>query len=184
MKIILLVTRKLDNKSSSLLKKHIQKSVYDGIDLHIEVINNNLKYEFHVLPFSKADKIKLEYLGLNKIEINEEIELCFIDLGIVTEKKPIAYQYINDDTVNVNCQFMLEENTVSFFPDGYNLNNKLIMSPVLKFFYIFRFLHEQFGYTAASNLDFYIVGAVLRQAAQQLLAHMIQHITIQQAVQT
>ena len=96
-------------------KKHIQKSVYDGIDLHIEVINNNLKYEFHAQPFSKTDKIKLEYLGLNKIEINEEELNCFTDLGIVTEKKPIAYQYINDDTVNVNCQFMLEENTVSFF---------------------------------------------------------------------
>ena len=61
----------MENKSS-VYKKHIQKSVYDGIDLHIEVINGNLKYEFHVQPFSETDKIKLEYLGLNKIEINEE----------------------------------------------------------------------------------------------------------------
>ena len=92
-----------------------------------------------MLPFSKTDKIKLEYLGLNKIEINEEELNCFIDLGIVTEKKPIAYQYINDDTVNVNCQFMLEENTVSFFfPDGYNLNNKLIIIYYTKTINLFR----------------------------------------------
>ena len=144
-------------------KKHVQKSVYDGIDLHIEVINNNLKYEFHVLPFSNTDKIKLEYLGLNKIEINEEELNCFTDLGIVTEKKPIAYQYINDDTVNVNCQFMLEENTVSFFfPDGYNLNNKLIIDPVLEFSTYSGSYADNFGYTAThDNFGFLYSGSTV-----------------------
>ena len=82
---------------------------------------------------------------------------------------------------------MLEDNTVSFFfPEGYNLNNKLIIDPVLEFSTYSGSYADNFGYTAThDNFGFLYSGStVLRQVIQQLLAHMIQLTTIQQAVQT
>ncbi|HEY8402727.1 MAG TPA: gliding motility-associated C-terminal domain-containing protein [Cytophagaceae bacterium] len=110
------------------------KTIYDKIDLRIYEFNNSLKYEFIVAPKTSPDVIALNYDGLDAIYIKDGELHLKTSVTEIVEKKPVAYQYINNRRIEVPCEFVLRGSTVSFaFPQGYNKKYELIIDPELIF---------------------------------------------------
>jgi gliding motility-associated-like protein len=106
--------------------------IYSGVDCKFYSNDIFLKYDFIVSPNSDPNIIKLNYSGVN-IRLHEESIL--IDLGFkeIYESRPYAYQLINNNKVEVKCNYVItSNNNVSFeFPNGYNKAYELIIDPVL-----------------------------------------------------
>ena len=106
-------------------------SIYNGIDLKVYSQNIFFKYDFIVAPNANTSDIQLQYNGVNPILKDDNLR---IDIGFNTiiEQKPIAYQLIKGKRIEIDCEFKLSNNIVSFaFPNGYNEKYELIIDPIL-----------------------------------------------------
>ena len=69
-------------------KKYTQKEIYDGIDLVMFSVENKLKYELHLQPKARVKDIKIEYDGLENIEILDGDLICNTSFSTTIEHKP------------------------------------------------------------------------------------------------
>lgn len=110
----------------------VYSNLYQGIDLNVYKKDGNLKYDFRVCPKAAPNLIQLSYEGYENIKLengNLRIALSFTE---VMEMKPYAYQIIEGKTIVVACNYVLQNNKVSFdFPDGYNTAYDLIIDPIV-----------------------------------------------------
>ncbi|MBC8046701.1 MAG: hypothetical protein H7Y00_07900, partial [Fimbriimonadaceae bacterium] len=106
------------------------QELYNKIDLHVYSYNENLKYDFIAHPGADVSLISLSYEGIDAIEIeNGNIKLT-TSINHLIELKPYVYQLINNERIDVACEYVLNGKSVSyFFPDGYNKNFDLIIDP-------------------------------------------------------
>jgi gliding motility-associated-like protein len=117
-------------------KKIIYKNLYPGIDLKLYQSNKALKYDFIVSPGAPTDNIRLQYTGIDKLEIDPAGNLILsTSINQIMELSPIAYQIIEGKPQNVSCSFrIIDANKVTFdFPQGYNTALPLIIDPQLVF---------------------------------------------------
>ena len=142
-------------------QKITQKNIYDGVDVKYYIEQDKLKYDIVVHPKGQAKKIKIEYNGVKKINLEKDDLHILTTVGEIKEKKPYAYQVINETKVEVLCVFKLKNNILSFdFPEGYNSNYKLIIDPILEFSTYSGSSADNFGYTATyDNLGFLYAGS-------------------------
>lgn len=109
--------------------------LYNGINMRTYSHNGHLKYDLIVAPNVDAAIIQINYDGLDNMRIrpNGDLELKTALMDVL-ERKPIAYQTINGQQVEVACQFALNGHVVSFqFPNGYNAAHELTIDPELVF---------------------------------------------------
>ena len=108
----------------------VYKDIYEGIDLKIYSNKSGLKYDFVLSPGADPDKIQLVYNGLDKIEMKDQGIFLKTTLGENIEKNPIAFQ----DEKSVKCEFLLDDNKLSFqFPEDYDKTKVLTIDPLLIF---------------------------------------------------
>jgi gliding motility-associated-like protein len=132
----------------------ILRDYYDGIDLKFIEQENQLKYEFHVLPESDPSKIILNYAGHEKIKIDKKGRLVVsTELGDIIEEKPYAYQIVNGNIREVECNFKLEGSNVTFDLGDYNPFATLVIDPVLVFATYCGSVTDNFGMTATYGYD-------------------------------
>lgn len=113
-------------------EEFIYKNLYQGIDLKIYSNGLQPKYDFILKPNSSVEKIKMNYNGVATIKLVNQALIIKTSIGEITEEKPYAYQIINNRKVEIACNYVLTENTISFdFPNGYDKNYELIIDPVL-----------------------------------------------------
>ena len=125
------------------------KSLYSGIDLQVLGLENSMKYNLIVKAQGNPNEIVLYYEGLDKISIDKGNLQLKTSVNEMMEQKPYAYQYIDGYEVEVPCEFVLKNNSVSFrFPKGYNKNEELIIDPVLVFACSSGSTADNFGMTA------------------------------------
>ena len=125
------------------------QNIYHGINLQILGLQNSMKYNFFVDPHANTDEIQLYYEGLENISIRKGALLLKTSINGIAEQKPYAYQWIDGKQVEVPCQFVLKNTTVSFrFPRGYDKNTELIIDPVLVFACSSGSTADNFGMTA------------------------------------
>lgn len=125
------------------------KNIYKGINLQVLGMDNSMKYNFIVAPNASPGDIRLFYEGLDEISLSKGELRLKTSLNEIIEEKPVAYQFINGQRVDVPCRFVLEGTTVHFsFPRGYNKNAELIIDPVLVFACSSGSLADNFGMTA------------------------------------
>lgn len=130
-------------------KELIYKQIYDGIDLQLIGLQNELKYNFIVSPMAKTEDIQLSYEGLESISIRNGCLLLKTSINEIVEQKPYAYQLVNGKQVEVPCEFILKNTTVEFgFPQGYDKSIELIIDPVLVFACSSGSTADNFGMTA------------------------------------
>ena len=130
------------------------KKLYNGIDLKWYSSGENIKYDFIVAPGADADDIKINYVGTDGIFIENGNLQIKNSVNPITETKPYAYQYRNGNIVVINCEYFVEDNTVSFiFPDGYNKNLTLYIDPELVFASYTGATSDNWGYTATNDED-------------------------------
>ena len=109
-----------------------QKDIYPGINLETYSQNGHLKYDLLIAPNADPSIIKIQYSGVDKLELVEGNLNIHTSLGLVTEMTPIAWQFIHNNRVKVPCYYSLHENIVSFsFPNGYDKNYELIIDPII-----------------------------------------------------
>ena len=125
------------------------KNLYDGINLNIYSRLFNLKYDFIISPNANISDIKLKYSGQDNIEIKNGRLHIYSQVNHIIEDKPFAYQIINDTQVEVECEYQLKENVLSYkFPNDYNHNYELVIDPVLIFSTYSGSFSNNFGYSA------------------------------------
>ena len=138
--------------------------VYKGIDMHVTSEGSALVYEFFVKPGADANTVRLKFEGQDKMEVNSKGNLVIsTSVGKVTEMKPYVYQYINDNKVEVACNYRLENNTITFdMPDGYDHSKMLIIDPVTYWASFTGSTADNWGFTATYDNagNFYMGGIV------------------------
>jgi gliding motility-associated-like protein len=130
--------------------KEVQyENLYAGIDLQVLGMQNSIKYNFIVAAHADAAKIKLRYEGLSEIRLVRKSLYMKTSLNELVEEKPYAYQLINGKKVEVPCEFMLENDVVTFrFPRGYDKELELVIDPILVFACSSGSVADNFGMTA------------------------------------
>lgn len=139
------------------------KNIYNGVDLKLIEDNSKLKYEFHVSPNTPSDIIQLEFVGHEKISIDKNGDLHIqTEIGEVIEEKPYTYQIINGKIKEVECEFSLHNNIVTFSIGSYNKSEELIIDPTLVFATYSGSVTDNFGMTAtyAHNGEAYSGGTI------------------------
>jgi gliding motility-associated-like protein len=130
-------------------KKIIYRNLYDRIDYEAVTSGKSMKYNFYVQPGSDPSQIKIKYIGVDKIKIRKGDVIIPTAIDSIIERKPYAYQNINNETVEVLCKYKLIGNEVSFeFPNGYDKNSELIIDPFLVFAAQSGSTADNFGMTA------------------------------------
>ena len=125
------------------------KNLYNGIDVNIYSKDNHLKYDYVVSNYSNPKDIIVEYEGVSDLRLIDGTLEVVLSNGVVRELKPFAYQTVHGKPVEVSCEFLLDNNTVSFeFPDGYDSSKDLIIDPILVFATLTGSSSDNWGFTA------------------------------------
>jgi gliding motility-associated-like protein len=115
-----------------LYNKVTYEDLYDGVDLAAYSDNGRFKYDFIINPGADPDKIRLDYHGMDALEIDNSNLIIHTSVELVVEQAPYAYQIINGKETRVPCEYEIEGNTVSFvFPSGYAADQTLIIDPTV-----------------------------------------------------
>ncbi len=125
------------------------KNLYKGIDAHVYSDAGKLKYDILVSAGANATDVKMQYKGIDGLSKKNGNLIIKTSLGDMQELKPYAYQIINDNKVEVRCEYAIEDETVSFsFPKGYNQAIELVIDPVLIFSTFSGSIGDNWGTTA------------------------------------
>ncbi len=82
--------------------------VYKGIELKLKAYGNNVEKLFYVKPGTNPESIQIRLSNVNTLKINEKGQLeAETALGIITFTKPIAYQEIEGERVEVPVEYIL-----------------------------------------------------------------------------
>jgi gliding motility-associated-like protein len=130
------------------------KDFYAGIDLKIIEQEEQLKYEFHVLPGFDAAQIRMNYAGQESVVIDKNGRLVIKTiLGEIIEEKPYAYQIRNGKIVEIGCEFELIGEDVVFKIAKYDPSVTLVIDPTLVFATYCGSPTDNFGMTATYGYD-------------------------------
>ena len=123
--------------------------LYNGVDMHVTSEKGSISYEFFVHPNADASQVKLKFEGQNAIRLKENNLIISTSVGEVTEMKPYAFQYINDNKVEVPCQYRLKGNEVTYnFPNDYDHSQQLIIDPIVLLCTLTGAVADNWGYSA------------------------------------
>lgn len=111
----------------------LYKELYPNTDLIVEGNTGILKHEYLVKPGGDARDIRLRYEGIKNLRVNENGELEIgTTSGVLREGKPISYQMIDGQRVDVDTDYVIgEENTVGFEVGEYRKDCDLVIDPWL-----------------------------------------------------
>lgn len=129
--------------------KIVYRNIYKGIDYEAVSSSRSIKYNFYVQPGNDPTQIQIKYMGVDKVKIKKGEIIIPTAIDSIVERKPYAYQKINNEEVEVLCKYKLIDNIVSFeFPNGYNKSHELIIDPFLVFAAQSGSTADNFGMTA------------------------------------
>lgn len=151
------------SKWASNVKKYQEveyQELYNGINLKFYPSSNTLKYDFIVAPFVDVAQIQLKYNGVESTEIKDGHLYIKTSVNTLIENKPYAYQIINGVQKEVLCNYVLNNNTLTFdFPKGYNKSYPLVIDPALIFASYSGSTVGNWGYTSTYDETGHLYGA-------------------------
>lgn len=125
------------------------KGLYEKIDYELFAAVNGVKYNFHVRPGGQPGEIQLKYQGVKNLRLHKGNLILKLEVNEVIEQKPYAYQVINGEVKEVDCEYVLKDFVLSFLlPKGYDPNYTLIIDPILVFSAQIGVVTDNFGMTA------------------------------------
>lgn len=107
---------------------------YPNIDLKVYSQGNHIKYDFYVAAGANPLQIEFVYSGADRVYVQQgDLRIEASQFGF-TEKKPIAWQWVNGTKKYVACEYVLDGNAVRFiFPEGYDSCYAMVIDPLLIF---------------------------------------------------
>ncbi len=126
------------------------QSIYTGINLQVYSKSGHIKWDFIIEPNADPNKILIEYEGVDNLKLKRGNLHIKTSVNTIIESKPIAYQLNNNgDTINIECDYILNDNILSFhFPKSYNKDLELVIDPTLVFATYSGSLADNWGFTA------------------------------------
>ncbi|MFO7867839.1 MAG: SBBP repeat-containing protein, partial [Bacteroidales bacterium] len=135
-------------------KRITYKNLYKKIDLELYDNKGTLKYDFIIHPRARAKKIQLQYAGIRKMEVSDDGNLViYTSVNKVIEHKPYAFQIINGDTIDVECNYKIDDFTVSFDIEKYDKKEILYIDPELIFSTYSGSTADNWGFTATYDYE-------------------------------
>ena len=123
--------------------------VYQGIDLKMYSDDVLPKYDWILAPGANPDDIQIQYQGVAQMHVLANRLVIHTQYNEWVEERPLAYQMINGQKVEVPCEYRLMGTTVSFaFPEGYDQTAELIIDPLLVFSTYTGSIADNWGFTA------------------------------------
>lgn len=134
--------------------------LYSGIDLAVYSHGHNLKYDFICSPGSDPSEIAIRFEGQDSIWLAAGELHLETSVNHVTEKMPIAFQWIGGEKVTIPCEFELNDGTVTFsFPGGYDPDLDLVIDPEVIFASWSGALSPNWGSCATKGLNESLISA-------------------------
>ena len=128
------------------------KELYASIDLKIYEQDNGFKYDFIVKANADISDIEINYKGVNRFVLSGGDLKIVTSVGKVIEQKPYAYQIIEGETVEVEVEYVLSDNVLTFrVLEDYNEDYDLIIDPALVFSTYSGSSTDNWGFTACSD---------------------------------
>src|SRR5262245_50241730 len=109
--------------------------IYPGIDLTYYGNQRQLEYDLTVAPGANSDRIRLQFDGVRKVELNSDGSLKLKTAhGEITQPKPVIYQESNGRRTPVDGGYVvLNRHTVTFRLGAYDKTRPLVIDPMLVF---------------------------------------------------
>jgi len=127
----------LAQKSLSSYEEVTLGEVYDHINVNLRAYGNNVEKIFTVAPGGDPAAISVKVTGTDELSVNAQGELeLATGLGTVKMTRPVAYQDINGQRVNVAVACMVENGGYGFQVGTYNQAYPLVIDPLLASTYL------------------------------------------------
>lgn len=139
------------------------QQLYPNVDLHAYSEAGTLKYDLLVNPGADLAAVQLAYNYTAGIEIKKGNLVIHTSVGDVIEQAPVAYQYIDNQRVDVNVSYQLKKGLLSFkVGKGYDPAYTLIIDPNYVFSTFTGSHADNWGFTATYDAQgyFYAGGIV------------------------
>ncbi len=111
------------------------KGVYDRIDVVYYGNQRRLEYDFVVAPEADPTSIKLSFAGAKSVNVDPDSGdlLLETDIGTVRQHRPIAFQQIDGETVDVVSAYVKTDEGIGFRLGDYDRSRELIIDPILAY---------------------------------------------------
>lgn len=146
------------------MREIIAQDIWDGVDMRFYGSGYHMKYDIYLQPGVSPSKIRLQYEGANQISLSENTLIIQTSLGEIREMPPVAWQvYPNGDTVFVDCEYVLRNQTLSYrFRSKVRDDLPVTIDPNLVFGTFSGSTSDNWGYTATyDQLGFLYTGGVV-----------------------
>jgi len=115
--------------------KIVNKDVYQNTDVQYYIQDNKLKYDYILKPKGNIGNIKLQFDGIDQVNINKNGELVIhTKWGKFKKQIPYSYQNINGEEVEVKVEFALLDDVVNGYTyriiGDYDRSRDLVIDPV------------------------------------------------------
>ncbi|TNE80382.1 MAG: PKD domain-containing protein [Bacteroidetes bacterium] len=141
------------------------QELYPKIDLEFIGNGNSLKYQYRLNPGAKAEDIKLHFRGQEAMLVNEGELVIKTSFHEFREAKPYAYQMVDGEQKEVEAQFEIQGDIVSYKLGEYRKDLPVVIDPVLIFCTYSGTTADNFGFTAAyDSLGNFYAGGNVRNA--------------------
>ena len=105
--------------------KILYSNIYPNIDLEFYIDGNRIKYDFVVRSGGSASDIKIEWDGVDNLDLTNEGISFNVGSFLFVDMLPVSF--CGDE--EVETKYIVEENTVKFSVDNYNAANTLVIDP-------------------------------------------------------
>ncbi|PKM76817.1 MAG: hypothetical protein CVU90_10345 [Firmicutes bacterium HGW-Firmicutes-15] len=106
--------------------------IYEQIKVNLYAYGNNLEKRFIVSPGGDPAAISLKVMGTDGFSINAQGELELATaMGTVKMTRPVAYQEIDGQRVNVDIAYLIKDDTYGFRVGDYDRSCPLVIDPLL-----------------------------------------------------
>lgn len=139
------------------------KNLYPGVDIRYYTGDKTLKYDIIIQPGVDIEKIKMEYLGIEKLQIKKDELIVPTAVGDVIESIPLAYQSGPQGRKKIDVKFKVKGNVLSFKAGEYDKTLPLVIDPSVRFCSYNGSPADNWGFTATyANDGAVFTGAMVR----------------------
>ena len=128
-------------------------NMYPNIDVRYYTDAGTLKYDIVVHPGGNVNDIALKYDGVDKLSIKNKELIIKTSVGELKELYPYTYEVAKTGRTNINCKYVLKNNTVTFKVDDYSPDATIVIDPTLIFSSFTGSTTDNWGYTATPGPD-------------------------------
>jgi hypothetical protein len=147
----------------------VYRDLWPGVDLVFKTAGGAVKYDLLVGPGAELDRVRFAYRGAELVWLDADGNLRVVTpLGTLTDRRPVAYQTVDERQVPVESDYLLEspregESRFGFAVGaGYHAQHPLVIGPTLVFSTVVGSGQSRFAHAVAAHRrrNAHVVGGV------------------------